>query len=764
MYYLKRIIIFFVINITLSAYAINFNNVRLSNQIQISVLNTENGLPQNDIYSIVQDENGFMWFASNDGLIRYDGFDFKNFSIQDNSILTNLPVSLCDDKRGNLLIGTADKGVFIFNYKTEKFRRIYNHKIKAPNHLIVDRYNTIWIIDEDQQLISIKLNKEIIEMKIYSFKVDGFTLNDKNEMVACSGNRLLMADINCEFKILRLKGFSSIENLLYRNREKYFISHQKLFKLSHNNKLSQICDINVGNYGFTKNGNLIVSNSDGIFLFIKFGDKYIHSQLLKSGNIGVNCFFEDSYGTLWIGTFRNGIFKIDAYKRLFSNYDFPANVETVFQDSKKKIWFGNAEGKLFCFKDKSFTTHESIFLPIEPKPYMITSVAENKYDDMIYVSCFNGVMFSSAKNSSYNFKYHINLGTKQVGYVQDMLFDSNRLWIASYNKGLFCYDLSKKEIITHLYCDCKKTLPTNTMRSLKKDSKGNLWVGSDDGLIIISKSELYRKNPKVKLITSGEDPKKNICNNYVLPLLESKDGSMWVGTLNGLNHLQNIDNNFNFINTVYSTDGGLSNNQIRTIIEDNSQNIWISTSRGINCITKNGKRIYSYSLEDGLQDYEFRDLAGTKLDNSYLIFGGIRGFNIFNPNNIDCKEKCPEVILVDFQVFNKSISIKDKINGNAILNKPIAFAKEINLPYYDSSISIFFSSINSGARNKQVYRYILKNFDKDWILTNSKDRIAKYTNLPYGEYEFIVEASNDGFLWSKSKKIKIIIEKPFWLQ
>ena len=291
--------------------------------------------------------------------------------------------------------------------------------------------------------------------------------------------------------------------------------------------------------------------------------------------------------------------------------------------------------------------------------------------------------------------------------------------------------------------------PGNTatgIYSLYEDEKGIIWIGTyGSGLFtydrLSGKSTHYFNVPK---------DQNSLSDNNISAILESKDGSIWIGTYNGLNKLDR--NTGKFIR--YNVADGLPNSMIYGILEDNNRNLWISTNKGLCKFNYRAGTFRTYTSNDGLQGDEFNQWACFKSKSGKMYFGGVNGFNVFNPDEIkDDTIKAP-VTITNLLLFNKPVQVGFNKNLNrTILNKSLSESNEIELTHDDYVFSLEFAALDFAIPDNIKYAYFMEGFDKDWTYVNADKRFATYTNLDPGHYTFKVKSTNHDGIWNEAEHL-----------
>ena len=756
-----------------------------------------------DIRSLVQDHKGFIWIGTNDGLNKFDGYNFKvyknkagvkgslnnniiwallvdkngvlyvgtddgglNVYDQENdsfvhfmhdpadesSIGANEVSTLFEDSQGNLWVGTDGGGLNLFDKNRGTFRR-YKNNPADKNSLINDVVRTIaedeegnlWIGTENG--ISI-LNKAKSEFKHYQ--------NDPEDQKSLSHNEVLKILVDSENKKWIGTSFGLNQ---FNDEEEDFIRY---FNLPGELGL-------LGNYvpdveENIQDGSIWVATNFGLCVLNKSSNTftYFQNDITNPYSLvdnGLNRLYWDRMGNLWVGTFA-GLCMKEAGKSKFAYYTHnpndPRSLSTkeaarFYEDRNGTIWVGGRDGfDRFDRASNSFTHYQP--LPSDELVREVYTFFEDSKANF-WLGSPIGLFKCDRKDDtveSYQLRNPNNheegiIGT--VWYIQED--PGGDLWICSFNKGIFRVDVDSKELHPLKYED--HHIPAKDVFSFYIDKEGTFWIGTAlEGLFEINTEKgiynVYRKERKNKT---------SLSSNYILNTFEDSKGNFWIGTKDGLNLMDKKSGTF----VSYTESDGLQSSVINSIVEDNNGKLWLSTNKGISKFDPLSKKVQNYNIDDGLQHNIFWHRAALKTSSGELLFGGMNGFNIFNPDSIQDNKLIPEVYITDFQIFNKSVEIGAK---NSPLQKEISETDEITISYEQSSFSFAFVALNYVVSKNNSYAYKLEGFDKHWNYVGVK-REATYTNLDPGTYIFKAKASNnDGYWNEEGASIKLIITPPYW--
>lgn len=732
-----------------------------SNEFVTRKYTTLDGLSQNDVQCIYQDSKGFIWLATNDGLNRFDGYEFKVYGYQSNGFNSNLIVCIDEDSHGNLWIGTADRGVFLFNSVKNEFVSLnLGHsgidKNFTCDKILVDSKDRVWFHSSDESIYLVnydfqngKINtvlRSTLKLPYISdiIEIDNtIMLSSEDGLYECNvdGDELLLNKLlGCPIASAIVISSSQI---LYSNLE----NHQLCLYDKHTCKVSTLlenCDIRKMVY---KNKRLFYATTSTVNV-LTFD--VLHAIESKPQVIATYSYSYpqtvvlDKNDILWIGFFKSGFMSIRENNKPIDLFRGIGNdhISSVYTFAKSDIYLGTEGSGLYHFNS---ITGNARLIPFTANR-IVYSTAYSNYTDCMYVSLMYDGMYSFTSDNDYK-------KISGLRNVRAMLADGKYLWIGTYNKGLFRYDLSTgvmKEIKTSDNKELK------IVRNIVKDHKGNIWVASSFGLKVLESADLYIDNPVLNSVKGLDEL------DYIVPVCEDLNHNIWYGTLGrGLRKIVDLDENHNACVENFSSADGLSSNTIKSIVNGTDGTLWISTNKGINSLNINTQRIRSYDIFDGLQDYEFMELSAGVMTNGTMIFGGVNGINVFRPDDFDVIDFNGSPTLVDFKIFNHSVEADSTYS--AYFDKSVSFTEHIELPYNLNTFSFQFSSLDYRSPYKVGYEYMLEGVDDSWISTSAFHREAFYTKLPSGEYMFRLRVRNSDGVYSLNElSIPVIINPPFW--
>jgi signal transduction histidine kinase/ligand-binding sensor domain-containing protein/DNA-binding response OmpR family regulator len=768
-------------------------------------ITSSNGLSQNHGLCITKDYKGFMWFGTQDGLNKYDGYTitiYKKNPADTKSLSSNFINTIYEDKDNNLWIGTSD-GLSLFNRSENNFTN-FQHDPKDErsishnniNTIFQDHFGDLWIgtnsglnkfdathnafikytgAEHDLKGISDDYITFLYEDKRGNFWVGteagGLNLFDRQKNTAVhykydarnntsiSNNRIIsmVEDHLGNFWVATNRGVNIVDREKKTCKRYFYDAHNKN-SLANDVTYSMIED---------RNGNLWIGTMNGgLNFFNRAQDNFVRftHDIINTNSISNNtpsAIYEDDNGTIWVGVHRGGINYFNIQKEKFKTYrpEFNkssisnGNIKSFCEDKAGKIWIGTDGGGLNLLdRDKNTFKHygHDINNPNSLGSDVVLSIFEDREENLWLGILTAGLAMFDRKSNKF-IHYNFDNGYDMGGYnVWAILEDSKGdLWIGS-DVELNLFDKKSKKFTRYKINNDTKGLDNERIQCLYEDSKGNLWAGS-------LRSGLLLFNRDTKIFTSYKYDKNTpgcISNNMINSIHEDTKGNLWIGTYDGLNLFNSETQTFK----QFKKEHGLPNDVIKSIVEDDLGNLWLSTLMGLSKFNPETGKFKTYIEADGLQGNEFSQNAFLKARGGELFFGGINGFNSFFPYQVKDNDFVPPVVITDFQIFNKPVDIGEGSSLPVHINE----AKEITLAYEQSVFSFEFASLNYTIPEKNQYAYKMKGFDKDWLYVGNQ-RTASYTNLDPGEYVFCVKASNNDGVWNEQvTAIRLVITPPFW--
>lgn len=751
-----------------------------SQDYPIKFLSTSDGLSNNSVITIYQDSNGFMWFGTNDGLNRYDGYSFKvyrNKFDDKNSLSFNTIYYIEGDSKKNIWVG-GNNGVCVFEKEKSVFHPVEyvsnNNVTKTLNGIIhqirsvskelvlVASRDSGLLIFENGSFVGKPIPLEAQNNKVTKNRYNATAIEDdpnndcswiyvRNVGICKYGYHTkklkVVSKLSMDTKCMKL---SADGNLWLGTDEGLYLFNIKSKSLS-KNYFSNKCIVT--NILIDKKKKIWASTDGcGVYRVIENGKKVIPfnsvngKQLIKSNS--VFSFYEDVTGNKWIGTLRGGISMIGNSPKSFKIIRFniddnnPAEnfVLSFCEDEKKNLWIGTdgAGLKYWNRKSNTFTNYNtSASTNNKISSNFITSIIRDNNNEIWLSTWAGGVNRINPLNNSISHFSCYNPYTKQIEKNIWFVYKDSKgnIWASATNEGsLYFFDRTKNDFILF-----DKTI--DNLQCLTETSDGKLWAGNYTSLFAIEKqSGRYRKI---------------VIGNTIRSIHEDNDKNLWLGTQDGgLLLFNRKTNKFSRL----TTDDGLPSNTILRILEDKGGNLWMSTYNGICRFDKKRRTFRNFSVNDGLQSNQFSFNAGIKMSTGEFFFGGIYGFNSFYPEYIKEFNQKNNLLLTDFFVNNLPI---EESKNKLISEWDSGKIKKVVLPYDQTTLSIGFVALDYNNADKINYAYKLVGWDDQWSYVD-QIRKANYTRLAEGKYFFKVKTTNFRGGWNKEESLITIVVLPPW--
>jgi signal transduction histidine kinase/ligand-binding sensor domain-containing protein/DNA-binding response OmpR family regulator len=774
--------------------------------INFTSLTAKDGLLSNSVNAILKDRQGLMWFATDDGLNRFDGTNFKVYRNRRNdttSLRANEILALHEDKRGNLWVGTSGGGFSLYDRRKDAFSHYPSHKNTPPltrnsviRSICSDRFGNIWIAHfEGLYVLDPRLN-HISRMELITHKNGPAIKTTLHCVFEDSKNRIWVATDNG--LLLYNRETNTFKQFVHNDLDKFSISSDKVRALAED-KLGNmwvgttdgLCMMQPDLQRFIiyrhlrgtqaslsnniihcitadEDGSLWIGTNEGLNLFDPKQQKFT-VYLPENGNIqsltaqSIRCAYIDKQGIYWFGTFRGGINKYDRNINLlnlipgsaFSRNDAALPTISAFAENKNGLVFVGTDGAgLFEFDRKTRAVRPvAIELKQEPgKPFAILAL-QKSHDNKLYIGTFsNGLFIKDLLTGALQPLQPGANAESGNGQAIFSLFEDSKgnMWAGTNGDGVQV--IRNNEVVAR-YTPFSPSaanefhLPVNGyIRAITEDREGNIWIGSHGGGLAV-----LHPDGRWTVYTTNNS---SLPNDKVHAMLCDRNGQVWVGTFGGGLSLYNNSKN-GFI--TWSEQDGLQNATIYQILEDQQGRIWVSTNTGISSFDTVQKKFRNFTSYNGVQPNNFVHASGIRLSDGELFFGGLQGFNYFNPATLTVNRNVPAVLLTDLKLSNKSVIPGEK----SPIKEQISVANEIILDY-KQNFALSFVALNYSIPKQNHYAYKLEGFDKDWNHTGPLNT-ASYTNLDPGEYVFHVKAGNNDGVWNKEDTvIKIYVRPPFW--
>jgi diguanylate cyclase (GGDEF)-like protein len=778
--------------------------------IRFNRISLEQGLSQSSVNSILQDRHGLMWFATQDGLNRFDGYGFRTFKHdpqEPSSLSSNFVWTIYLDSGSNLWVGTEGGGLNRYNPEDESFLA-YRHDPERPSSLSNDRVRAV--LQDRSGALWVGTEAGLNRFDHESGSFERF-LNDPEDTSSISNDRIrtIYEDREGALWVGTYGGGLNRFDRATGSFVRYQHEPDDPDSLS-DDDVRAIYEDSRGEFwvGTYEGGLNRFHRSSGGYDHFRHDPEDPHSI----GNDRVRAIFEDEAGRLWVGT-DAGLSQWRRERRVFTTHRNDATnptslsddrVMSLFQDAGGVMWVGTQRGlSKWNARLRGFTHHQQD--PLADSTFssnIVTSLFEDR-DGTVWVGTYGGGLnrYDPETDGVIHYRHDpddpASLSDDRVMAI--MVDSSGILWVGTFRGGLNRFDRATGRFFHYRNEDGdSSSLAADGVTSILEDSGGRLWVGTYRGGLHLMDRE---SGLFTRFLHDPEDP-ASLSDDRIMVLFEDSGGTLWAGTDGGgLNRLDRDDGSFTrfakiegdaaslssdviwsihedgertlWIGTQgaglirwsypdrqagrntfrkYTERDGLPNEFVYGILEDGRRNLWLSTNKGLAKFDRNSGTFRSYDISHGLQSNEFNFGAYHQGDSGKMYFGGNNGFNAFMPERINDNRYAPPIMVTSILKLNEKIAA----------DRPFWEMEDLRLGYKDYVISFEFAALDYTAPEKNRYAYMLEGFDEDWIEIGGLRR-ATYTNLDPGRYTFRVRGSNNDGLWnSEGVALAISVDPPPW--
>lgn len=800
-----------------SAHLVAQPSTLLEKNVVFSQLPDELGLSEPTINCILQDKEGYLWIGTWSGLIRYDGYSTKTYYSNNKSpysLKSNKIISLLQDKEGFIWVGTHKGGLFKFDPASERFiqfknERKYTGSISNDNvwALLEDEKGKIWIGTEKGLNIFNKENKTF--EKYFSNTTDSQSLSHNfitDIHQSSSGkiwvateygfNRAIIGENTVSFeRYINESGdqdeglhnyIYEIDDITLQGQETLWLGSQKGLKEFKDGQIinheleKQASGYNLFRTVLTIKGErpiILAGSESGLNIFDPRENTFINllrndQQQANLTHGTVTSIYLDQSQVLWVGT-KKGLSKYDTYSKNFNffksrSFDPTESIITGIRESKKgHYWIGTMGGGLYKFKGGEIHSYDNTSLY---QRFKIKSNKKNDFTDFIqtlYTDSKGNIWIGTAGDGIYSFNENkIDFGSNKItnyqqynlksqpsisdDYVMSITEGSDEaIWVGMWSGGLNKIT-SAGEV--KIYND--SLLLQAPLVVLHLDSRENLWVGTRGNGLYRIKEKQDGLNIKKFNIQEGLE------NLFVNAVYEDQKNTLWVGTEDGLYFMDEGSDQIQR----YNLRSEMDKEVIVGILGDQKGRLWLSHWGGLTVIKPNqlSAMMRHFDRQDHIQGGFYYNNSSIKDSYGNLIFGGSNGFNIINPEEDYINPVKPKVAIAEIQINNRPVKVGEEFNGRILLEDGYN-KEELVLNHSENSLSFEFAALHFAAPEKIKYAYKLDGFDDSWHYIDSDRRFANYTNLPAGNYQFLVNATNNDGIWSdKYSYLSFAISPPWW--
>ena len=751
-------------------------------QVSFTHIGLEDGLSQSTVLSITQDVQGNMWFATFNGVNRFDGYDFTVYRHETGnagSIGDNMVYAVKADGKGGVWVGT-NNWLSYYDADRDAFRNY-----RCPQKEEDVRVMQIADVDDSRLLVNTSAGLYVFHVADTSFVQSG-----------------LPADL------FRLKATA-----IYRSKDSLYIGAKDgLWMYSFASRtLEHLHALPLGRkeiLTLLQHGNhlWIGTEGDGLYRMDRTTRELRHYT--AGGPDGLSSNFVrslalDARNRLWVGTFTSldiydeatGRFQVYTSNRRQNRSLSQSSIRSIFMDSQGGMWLGTYFGGLNYYHPLRERFRHIRFSPEgnSLNDNVIGCITEDRAGNLWIGTNNGGVNYYDIRSGEYTYytkeqglgsndvkaiyvdeqagKVYIgthtgglNILDRRTGRIESLMPETTRLtnmnvfaiqpcadgrhlWIGTL-EGLVHFDKATKT-----FSDIKGnvSLGVKRIRTLLLDRENRLWVGGEDGLAVCSgKGDSLSS---VRMV-SGESAFESAT---VYGVFEASDGDIWIATRNGLYGFSAGRDSV----VHYSVADGMPDAIVYGVLEDEKHRLWISTDNGLSCFDPESRKFRNFTDVDGLQSNQFTPYACCLASSGEMYFGGINGITAFHPERLQDNPYAPRAVISELRLFGDPVHPNDQ---TGILQKHISLTDRITLNHKQSSFALSFVVSNYIADKHNTFAYKLDGYDKRWFVVDDNQRWATYANLPHGTYNFLVKVANNDGKWCDevtSLEIKVL---PAWYQ
>jgi diguanylate cyclase (GGDEF)-like protein/PAS domain S-box-containing protein len=784
-----RIITFFVLNLTMLSLQAN-NSL---DAIKFRHFDNENRLGFMTVTDIQQDQLGYLWISGQNGVARFDGYQFKSMKKipqQDRSLGDNFVWQMKPDENNGLWAVTRG-GFSHFDTKTGSFSN-YSRKTVANSTdpeitaVTIDSKSRLWLGTRSHglQLFDANNKQAIPKQKAPGglTKYINTLLADENGIWIGSGPALLRSQgtgnlsyfdfTTAAIEQIPLPFKAGVTKLIQTDDGIIWIATYGDGVWKFDRKTRTFIDsISLPN---NKVNALLADHKNRLWIATSSGLYQYHNKQLNPvginarsgdgpGNRVITALKKDSSGNLWIGTWTEGLYQMELFENGFkfmranSNQNSISSNEVVSMTTTedKELWvaiwrkgvdrFDPSGNKIGFYQHQPDNPHSltkgntrQVHIDHRKQLWIATSTGLNRYN--------------KSTNNFTRFEYDRKDPKGLCGpWVIHLSSDINGLWIGTRGNGACFLGYDSNQFIHFAKKQAEiGVLSHNDISVIYSDFPRGVWIGTEGGGL-----NYFDAENKLTVYTKS-NPAARISNNNITSIAKVNDNEFWIGTFDdGINifKYKGSSKNPTLVKTISTLDG-LASNSISYLIKSDKDTIWASSINGISKINT-----LNYEITEFEQKLSFLDGSGHKSQSGNLYFGGAKGLIYFNPNNIQYNNHIPPIVLTEFRLNNDIVTSTDE-------NMPveIELATEIIIPYQKNMFTVSYAALDFQAPDKNQYRHRLQGFDNNWI-NNSADRhFATYTNLPAGHYRLIIQGSNNDNIWNnEGRTLNVIVESSPWL-
>ena len=764
-------------------------------------LSVDGGLAQESVLAVAQDADGFMWFGTQGGLSRFDGYRVTTYrkAVNDpRSLAHNWVKVLHVDRAGRMWIGT-DGGLDRFDPVTQSFIHYLPDEKGRPGNgnrhilaIVDDGKEGLWIGTSDGLQ---HFDKRTGKFKTWHHEPSNpaSLADDKVIALALDQSGRLWVGTNAGLDSLApgASGFEhhpgaapagaarSVTALMVDASQTLWIGGQswletwKIGSPTSTRRALAVADgarpVNITSLYQDADANIWVGSQEaGLYLWQREVRRFANYRHTVGDNYSladnqVSALYRDRLGTFWVATWYAGVSRVDLNSGGFARIvreparadSLPDNkVRAILDGPDDKLWIGTNSGlNLLDPETGRVVRYQHDAKNRNSLAGTSATALARDHQGRLWVGTDKGVTRFDVRAGTFE-NVQFRKGDLDSNTTRGLLLDrAGILWVAS-RAGVHRYDPASGATTTWRHDPGDPaSLADNMARPIFEDRKGRLWIGTFNGLELLD-----RASGKFRHFRNDPANPESLSHDEVHYLLEDSKGVLWVGTAGGLNRMTMGSDGVPRFKR-YTVSDGLSDDGVAAMLEDDNGSLWISTNTGISRFDPGTGRWRSYGAADGTIEGAYFDGSALRDRDGTMYFGGFNGIAAFRPGAITDNRIAPRAVITGFEIFNRPVQVAHP----GLLTRPIELTRQITLAAADSVFSLEFAALHFAAPQRNLFAYQLQGFDEGWVYTSAAKRFATYTNLDPGVYRFRVKAANKDGVWSDAgASLEITIKPPWW--
>ncbi|MDL2211061.1 response regulator [Bacteroides sp. OttesenSCG-928-M17] len=747
------------------------------------------GLSQSTVFAIEQDKRGNMWFATYDGVNRYDGYAFtvyQHSASDPHSIANDIARIVTVDSRGRVWIGTRD-GLSYYDEEKDRFKNYFYEKngkrqqVNAiaelsPTQLLVGTQGGILLFSIEEESFS----DDCLSAPIHNTVATNITRQGDDIYIGTNSGLYLYSLADKRFELMHKElGRQSIQTVLKQSTNRLWVATEGdgLYLVNLKTKEIQnyrhvagdsksISSNYIRSLALDAQNRLWIGTFNDLNIYHEGTDSFVShtSNPLQDGSLSQNSvrsIFIDSQEGVWLGTYFGSLNYYHPIRNRFKHlkripYHNSLNdnvISCIVEDKEKNLWIGTNDGGINYYDTK--TKRFSYYVAKEGSRSAIRSnnikaIYVDEASNKVYIGTHaGGFSVLNRRNGEIETFHTGNSRLNENNVYAIAPVGDGTLWVASLSE-LYKFNPRDKQLRLIEKESDGTPLKSRRITLLFRDTKNRLWMGGDEGVAVYN-----QEGGELSAARTLSDS-LSVCNAFINSVYEARNGTFWIGTREGV---YGYDERKGTIKH-YTTANVLPNNVVYGTLEDSFGRVWMSTNKGLTCLDPDTEKFRTFTESDGLQSNQFNSYSYCRDSSGQMYFGGVNGITAFIPELLMDNPYTPPVVISGLRLFNKTVRPDDE---TGILRKNISETSSITFKASQTSFSLDFVTLNYISGQKNTFAYKLEGFDKEWYyLTNQ--RTVSYSNLPNGTYRFLVKAANSDGKWNDTPTELEIIVLPVWYE